>query len=543
MIRKLFSACCLVVATLCVTSVAGSALSTDRWQNQKPYGVFFNEYEPNFYTGFAPREQDRERITIHLGRGNQVRIRIVLSEEAIDNYLPDQVARHTLYKELIDKNVITLTTNTAWEEDHGRFVSEEVEDAANKKGDLSPQEWRDLNLQMMDTLMPGRLFHINKDFNQMSEDFAERLKQSGEPTTLEAKLDLVNAFFPHRLFLADLTENQDAALGELVALAKSDDMEAFNPKAQDFFHDITGHIYPIEDGRLDYYEFTSIYPVGTYDKTTTYEGRTIPQFTTTGVWWLIPRDHGKGYTGMVDYISSAGYYGLMPMLPYQYAGGIAYNAFHNPGISNWMPGHKLLPAEWKDRTEGSRNGKPFKRASITSRGPVSHGCTRLNSGHLAEFRELLPSTSEDMKGIVAYMNLSHCYDVIDLKGDGNVQAMGVQYYLAFRHTKSRVAKQIWVQNNREDYYNWLYGDEITYGPVGEVLVKEAYDCKFVKRKAVQGERYENIPLYEAPYEPEQLQFFKINNVDSYSKTGMDFNRELRRVGHGYTIDRKTLLLE
>jgi hypothetical protein len=258
---------------------------------------------------------------------------------------------------------------------------------------------------------------------------------------------------------------------------------------------------------------------------------------------LIPRKHGKGYLGMVDYISSAGYYGLMPMLPYQYAGGITYNAFHNPGISNWIKGHPLLPKEWEKLTEGSRDGKPFMRASITSRGPVSHGCTRLNSGHMTEFREMLPSTSEGMEGIKVYMNLSHCYDVFDLKGDGNDQAMGVQYYIAFRHTESRVAKQIWSQNNREDFYRWLYGDEINDGPVGQVTVKEAYDCKFVKRKAIQGKRYENIKLYEAPYEPEHLQFYVINGVDSLSEAGMNFNRELRRVGHGYTMDRKKLFLE
>src|SRR5512138_3334719 len=92
---------------------AAHALSRERWTNAEPYGVFFNDYQPNFYAGFVPREQDRRRITIHLGRGNQLRLRIVLSDAAIDGYLPSQVARHDLYQELIDKGVVTLTTNTA----------------------------------------------------------------------------------------------------------------------------------------------------------------------------------------------------------------------------------------------------------------------------------------------------------------------------------------------------------------------------------------------------------------------------------------------
>jgi hypothetical protein len=233
----------------------------------------------------------------------------------------------------------------------------------------------------------------------------------------------------------------------------------------------------------------------------------------------------------------------MPMLPYEYGGGIAYNAIHNTGISCWIGGHHLLPKEWSKMTQGSRNGKPFNRVAITSRGPVSHDCTRLNSGHLTEFREMLPSTSEGMEGIVHYRSLSHCYDVFDLKGDGDDQVMGVQYYIAFRHTKSRVAEQIWVQNNREDFYDWLYGDDITFGPVGSVTVKEPYDYKFLKRKALQGKKYEGLRLYEAPYEPEYLQFYTIKGVSSLSREGMDFNRELRRVGAGYTIDRKKLFLE
>ena len=220
----------------------------------------------------------------------------------------------------------------------------------------------------------------------------------------------------------------------------------------------------------------------------------------------------------------------------------AYNAFHNPGISNWMQGHPLIPNEWKKLTDGSRTGKPYLRSSITSRGPVSHGCSRLNSGHLIEFREMLPSTSAGMKGIRVFMPLSQCFDVYDLQGDGSEEVMGVQYYLAFRHTKSRVAQQIWAQNNREDYYRWLYGDDINYGPPGQVTVYSAPTCKYVKRKAIQGKTYKNLNLYEASNEPEYIQFYVINGVNSSSRQAMEFNREMRRVGYGYSVDRGTLKL-
>ena len=72
---------------------------------------------------------------------------------------------------------------------------------------------------------------------------------------------------------------------------------------------------------------------------------------------------------------------------------------------------------------------------------------------------------------------------------------------------------------------------------------EVYDAKYIKRKAVQGARYENISLYEAPYEPEYLQFYVLPGTDKFSRKGVEFNQEMRRVGYGYEIDRKKLLLE
>jgi hypothetical protein len=222
---------CTVATILCFGSNDASALSKERWTNGDLYGVFFNDYEPNFYTGFVPRVQDGKRVQIHLGRGNQLRIRVVLSDEAIESYLPDQVARHNLYQELIDKKIVKLTTNMAWENYHARVVAEKLEELVGKRPDLDIQAWGTLNLEYMDKLMPGRLFHIQKDFNKMVEDFSGMLRGSETPDTLEAKLDLINEFFPHRIFLNDLNAEQDAAFKELVALAKTGDMAAFRLKA------------------------------------------------------------------------------------------------------------------------------------------------------------------------------------------------------------------------------------------------------------------------------------------------------------------------
>src|SRR5205085_694002 len=104
-----------------------------------------------------------------------------LSEAAIESYIPDQVARHDLYKELIDKQVIQLTTNTAWEAYDQRFVAAGLSDLAKKKAGMAASEWRALSLATLAKLMPERVYHVQKDFNRLLDDFAARLQAGGAP--------------------------------------------------------------------------------------------------------------------------------------------------------------------------------------------------------------------------------------------------------------------------------------------------------------------------------------------------------------------------
>src|SRR5688572_3634273 len=70
--------------------------------SEPPQGIYFYWYEPSFYTGFAPRTQDPQRLHIRLSRGNQVRVTLVLGEKELDAYLDDLVQRRKTYQELID---------------------------------------------------------------------------------------------------------------------------------------------------------------------------------------------------------------------------------------------------------------------------------------------------------------------------------------------------------------------------------------------------------------------------------------------------------
>src|SRR5215472_1594984 len=87
----------LAASTRLGSSCAFAALeaSDTTWDgSEPPQGVYFHWYEPSFYTGFAPRTQDPQRVHIELSRGNQVRFTMVLGDTELDNYLDDLSVRH-----------------------------------------------------------------------------------------------------------------------------------------------------------------------------------------------------------------------------------------------------------------------------------------------------------------------------------------------------------------------------------------------------------------------------------------------------------------
>ena len=56
------------------------------------FGSYYERWEPTFYTGFAPRADDPARVHLHVGRGNQLRITLVLSEAVQEH--PDLVKKY-----------------------------------------------------------------------------------------------------------------------------------------------------------------------------------------------------------------------------------------------------------------------------------------------------------------------------------------------------------------------------------------------------------------------------------------------------------------
>lgn len=544
--------CRAALLALALSSPASSAraamqASDTAWDgSEPPPGVYFHWYEPSFYTGFAPRTQDPRRVHIRLSRGNQVRVTVVLGDEDIDNYLGDLVLRHETYQALIDAKVIELTTNRDYERFVEKLAQTGVAEAAKGRDGLGADAYRKKSIELMSALNPGRVFQMRIPVDGLLASWHERLAALGaaDPSSKEQQLDAANAILPGRLNLYQLGPALITSLARAAELARSEkaDSPAFREQALAFLGGASEGRYPVRDGAVEAIELTTIYPAGTIDATTTYKGETLPAFGVSGVWPFIRRDQGRGLTGMVDYLSPNPGYGFITMLPYEHAGGIVYNAIHNAGVRCGLGDTPFLPSAWR-KVMGERDPKkPYQNLWAVARGPTSHGCTRLASGHMSELRQIVPSESPLLERMVNFRSLPQCYDVFDIRGDGSPQVMGVQYYLAYKNRDHTPIKS-YVSNRREPFYRWLYGDNIEMAEVGKARLEEVPVCRFVVRKAQEGETLTDVGLYEAEYAPEPMQFYRTKPVAFDSNAGHELNRELRKVGAGHGIDRAKLLLK
>jgi hypothetical protein len=530
-----------LLALLC-TSTAEAALEATEttWDgSEPPTGIYFHWYEPSFYAGFAPRTQDPSRVHIELSRGNQVRTTVVLGDAELDAYLGDLQQRRTITQEMLDAGAITLSTNREWERFTKALDDAGVAAAAAARASGSPEAYRAKSLAIMKTLNPERVFTIKMPLADVATRWRGVLS-SGDLGDTVSRLDAANAVLPGRVHLEALTPAQDAILTRAVEAARGAKTHELETTAQALIEQASAGHYRVVDGAVQANEFTAIYPAGTVEGTTTYKGERIPDFGVTGVWPLIRRTNGRGILGMVDYLSPNPGYGFISMLPYQYAGGITYNAFHNAGVRCQLNSTPFLPSAWR-KVAGERSGKPYENLWIVGRGPTSHGCTRLPSGHMSELRQIVPSESDTLTQVKTYRNLPSCYEVFDIDGDGKDEVMGVQYYLAYKsneHTPVRA----YVANHREPFYRWLYGNNVELGAVGKARIKEVPVCRFVGKRASERAVLHDVPLYEAKFAPEQIQFFR-TKVGFDTTPGFELNRELRKIGAGHTLDRSRLLLK
>jgi len=495
--------------------------SYDRPLNLTSCSTYYRKAEPAFYTGFAPRSRDPKRLHLHVGRGNQLRATLVLSDEVLEGYLRDLFARYSTYRTMIDKGELELTQNSAFEE-FEKTVREFAE-AKDVEPKMSRKDIIRRNLLLMTSLNPERIFHITTSVDAVINHWLAFLTPADfKKTNLKRKLAIINEMLPTRLWLTTLDmRGTSDQLEQLIQQAEQGASEALTITYLNLLDTITGGIYPRKNNAFDFYEFTAIYPVGTFNGYTTCKGgEKIPLYPTPGKWTLTTHQRTK----TVDHIPEISIYSWFPWIPYMHVGKKLHNAFHTLWWNMEFAKTSFLPVELKRPNLKSREGNDYRYLWLLSRGPMSHGCTHVNGGHILELRQLLPSAEKTIYDVVFFLNKSCLYDVFDIDGDLEPEVMGVRYFVAYT-LKDKKPEKLRAPVERRPYYKWLYGGVLKYKTDGQGYFENIRDGRFIEKLAVNGQQYNKLSLFEAEMEPFQLQFFTMNGIGDIPKV-----REIRKAG-------------
>ncbi len=486
-------------------------------------GIFYNAYEPTFYTGFAPRTQDPRRIHLHVGRGNQLRVTQLLSDDVVDGYARDLEIRRQTYRELVKGERIRLSQNDGLTPFDARLEAVGLSELVKKEGRLSPEDLRDRNLGLMERLNPGRVFRIDMPADEIIQRWISRLGPEDRGAIgRDRRLELINLLLPTRFWVTETKPAVGKALASLIAEAHELEGEAaarpgFESAFWDFFDLVSDGLYPRTGGRLRFAEFTALYPIGTFNDYTEFQGHQIPFYPTPGRRAFTT--HQRTHT--VDHIPTIVAYSYAPWLPYMHVGSNMHNSFHTLWWPMEVSRTDFLPETWVERADEGFEGTRYHYVWVLSRGPMSSGCTHLNNGHILELRQLLPAETDKLYSIDVFLNRSYDYDVFDIDGDFTPEVMGVKYFIAYSLRNKRPG-ELRVRDEREGYYSWLYSGDLEYDEDGSGHFAEVQSGRFVERSARKGPIYRDIALYEAEYQPQLIQFYRPADIP--------FARELRKVG-------------
>jgi hypothetical protein len=526
---RALAAALLTIAELLVAGPSAAGDSAVLLEEPPRYGIFYETYEPAFYTGFAPRTLEPRRLQIHIGRGNQLRATVVLSDEVLREYSRDLLARKTAYRSLVDSGQLVLTQNKSFEEFERRLAKADVADTVRDQADDDADDVIDENLDLLEDLNPQRVFRIRMPVDPLIRNWVAELRPADrQGPDAKRRLELLNLLLPTRLFLAEADKADEASLAALIRLAPEsapdrDAMARLRPMYLNLLARVSGGIYPVHGDELRFTEFTAIYPIGTWNQFTTHHGRQIPQYPTPGRRALTTHQRTKTTDHVPDELS----YSYFPWLPYMHVGTRMHNALHTLFWKMKPEETSFLPAQWKDAARNP-DGDRYEYLWLLSRGPMSHGCTHVNGGHISELRQLLPADPARFPEVDVYYNRSYDYDVFDIDGNLAPEVMGVRYFIAYSLKNDR-PDRLRVRNERRAYYDWLYAGELGYDGKDRGRFATVKDGRFVGRTAAEGREYRDLALYEAHYEPERIQF--------YRKVDIPFAKELRMVGVRHPMPR------
>ncbi len=515
-----------------------------------PVGVSWRgAYLPSFYTGFAPRIDEANRIHFRLGRGNQARLTAPLDEYAILTYVYGLKKRAEAVDMLVRSGDVSLAYQKQFAAYKSILASEQYQIPQLverfERGAITREQFYEASLALLKKLNPSRVFDIRVDMKARAIDWRQsELKGLAQATqangqlsretalayinkNLRSSLVVVNNLLFGRINATNLTEAQKKMFAELIVSAMSSPVtdEAFTTQTVAFFHSVTANRYSFrvsEAGQfrsalvcgsvgrceLAYAEFTAIYPVGSVKaQTRDRDGNEIWRIQEVGVLNFIDRSYHD-----TDHIRTEQHYGWVPKMDYTMDG----NGIHNPAVRTWLPGGKY---KWLYKQFGIP--KTDDTMWIVSRGGVTHGCTRLAAGHILEVRNIFPSNPQKIKDVLYTGNHSADYDLFDIDGDGKIEVMGVDFLVAYALAGDSGAGYregngfIDQALKRDPFYEFLYGRSNQYKiSSGKYVFVNPYVSYFSgdpRKRAIaysvqmRGE----FELYEQKYEQDKIQFFNI----------------------------------
>jgi hypothetical protein len=210
------------------------------------YAIFYSDYEPTFYTGFAPRAQDSRRLHLHVGRGNQLRVTQVLSERVVETYAWDLMIRYRGYRELIDNEKVVLTQNSGFEDFEKQIKELDIETLVDAGKELSSEKLRQRNLELIKQLNPDRIFTIHIPDEKLLKNWTSQIRPADlKSMKKQRQLELLNLMLPTRLWLTDLNAEVTATLKNVVSIAMDEekDQEQLNEPFFELLDQISGGIY------------------------------------------------------------------------------------------------------------------------------------------------------------------------------------------------------------------------------------------------------------------------------------------------------------
>lgn len=501
-------------------------------------------YLPSFYTGFAPRVEDPNRIHIHLGRGNNLRLTAPLDEYTILTYMYGLKKREALFDQAIAQSLIQLKQQNQL----GMYKSVMASSAYNingliqdlESGRITREQFYAESLNVLSKLNNGRVFSIRLDLSAHIERWKGAVEKFLALTAgasadkiiaknPQATITLINELVWGRVNLILATPAIKAKLieainnrGDTAALEKSA-LELLDLATNGRYNfkvlrqgQLQSAIHKDASGRtvLEYSEFTAVYPNGSVkDYTHDRDGNQIPKIREIGALNFIQRSSHD-----VDHIRSEGFYGYIPKMDYTTTG----NGMHNPAVRTSLKS-SIYKHLFKDLEIPAGNDTLW----IVSRGGVSHGCTRMAAGHILEVRDIFPSNEKRMTQVKYFGNETADYDLFDINGDGQIEVMGVNYLLAYAIAADsgegyrEGAGLIEQSQNREEFYKVLYGTKNQYRMEGNDLIfTNPYISQFIleKEKAERAKAFSiklngDFKLYEQAYEKDKMQFYKMSSAE------------------------------